>query len=331
VNTSIPDGEFRAEKNRLLSSLAAVRSNPGETGTRILLQELFGKRHVLARAVGGTARDIERLTVEDAQKFFETYYRPENTTIIVVGDVDFPSLKTLIHDRFGRWRSGREKPNEPSTPFPRIDGPRVIVIPDTSARFVQVRFGMRIPTRSHPDFPVVLVLNQVLGGGNDSRLYRTLWGKHTVMPSFYSSIGVFRSGGWLIASGSTPVSRLDSVLQWMGETIESLRREVVGKDELSAAQRALTTDYPLGFTTNKRMHEQLLEIVHFGLDPGELAAFPAMVETVTPEAILRVARSVCDPEGIVIVVVGNVDHLLSALEARYGPKLQVFTPPVTEE
>ncbi len=325
MNSRFTEFEFQAERKRMLSGLSATRRNPAEEATRILLARLFGEGHALARPQAGTAADFERISLNDAQRFFDTRYRPEKATLVIAGNIEYRPLRVLLEDRFGAW-SRSEKPASGKQASRRTGAGRVVLVDDSTSRFAQIRVGFRIPNRAHGDFPTLLVMNQIFGGDAQSRLHRSLWGEHYVMPSFFSSLGVFKEGGWLIAGGSAPASRVDSTLIWIEESITSMADRAVTPEELRYARRILAEDYPLLYATNRRMLEQLIDMVLFDLKQEDLEAFPSVIDKVGAEDVKRTAARLISSDKATIVVWGNAKMFSNALRKKYGDRLEIISP-----
>ena len=120
----------------------------------------------------GTIEDLEKVTPADCQRFYDTYYQPNNATLIVVGDVEETAVRQLIEQHFGSI------PRGPAPPRAAVEEP-----PQTSTREETLRIevqipvvvgGYHIPRAADPDVPALEVLAAALSTGESSRLHQRL-------------------------------------------------------------------------------------------------------------------------------------------------------------
>ena len=328
INPIFPELEFKNESERLRRAQASQSPNPGELATLTLFRGLFGEAHPLARPLIGGMTALGQLTKSDVAQFHRNTYRPERTTIVIVGNIDSQTAFTLARDRFGSWRSD---PETTPTPVPEIqttsENPEIRVHDEVDATYAQIRYGFRLPGRKHPLFVPFLLMNQILGGSSESRLFRKLWVEHPVMPSFYSTLGLYVNDGYCILSGSAPAVRIDSVMFWIDESIRDMILRPPTENELERAKRELLRDREYLFSTNKKMQEQLIDAVIFGVTPAEIGDFGDAVQSVSAAKIQEAARAVFEDKRRVVSIVGNAQAFLPALQLRYRGQVTVEAIP----
>jgi predicted Zn-dependent peptidase len=127
--------------------------------------------HPYSHDIGGTMSDLQSFTITDAEKFFQTYYAPENLTTVVAGDVQAKTLLPLIERYFGRIpaRPGRQ-PLRTVEP-PQIAEKTVVLEEESQPYYIE---GYHKPANTDPDQPAYDALTDILSGGRTSRLYRAL-------------------------------------------------------------------------------------------------------------------------------------------------------------
>ncbi len=119
----------------------------------------------------GWASDIENLRVEDAQKFFDTYYVPANMTIAIVGDVVPARIEAMANEYFGRLRK-RPLPPPVTTVEPPQEGPKRIEV-ESPAQPIEL-IAYHRPDQYDKDDPVFDVISSLLSGGRTSIMYRDM-------------------------------------------------------------------------------------------------------------------------------------------------------------
>jgi predicted Zn-dependent peptidase len=128
----------------------------------------------------GSFEDLQNSTLADVQKFFKTYYAPDNAALIIVGDIQTPETKKLIETYFG------DIPSQPLPKRPDLTEPafkaRKQVYHDPLARVPAVLIGYPAPKRRSPDFYALSMIDAILTGGDSSRIRLDLIkGKESVL------------------------------------------------------------------------------------------------------------------------------------------------------
>ena len=124
-------------------------------------------------SVIGSMDDLNAATVDDVAAFFKTYYAPNNAVLALVGDLDTKATLAKIEKYFGGIpRQPAPKPVDLAEA--ELKAERRESMTDPLARVPQINMGYRIPPATHPDWPALSVLGQILGGGESSRLYQAV-------------------------------------------------------------------------------------------------------------------------------------------------------------
>lgn len=125
----------------------------------------------------GELKDLEAATLDDAKKFFETYYAPSNAVLVVTGDFEEPQAKAWVEKYF------QPLPSQPVTAKPDISEPRqeqekIITKVDKLATKPALAFGYQMPKRGTPEYYAMGLINQILIEGEDSIFHQELVKKH---------------------------------------------------------------------------------------------------------------------------------------------------------
>src|SRR4051794_19501448 len=121
----------------------------------------------------GTIEDLEKVTPADAQRFYDTYYQPNNATLIVIGDADEAAVRKLIDQHFGPIPRGPEPVRAAAAEEPPQTAARAEVL-HIEVQIPVVVGGYHIPRASDPDLPALEVLAAVLSSGESSRMHQRL-------------------------------------------------------------------------------------------------------------------------------------------------------------
>lgn len=305
MNPAFKEEEIQRKKRITRNWLIQQNEEPGIVASIAFSKAVFGG-HPYARQVQGTIESLDLISRQDIIDFHDTFFAPNNTIMSVAGDISRDELKALLNRHLGNWK----QKTIPSAPLPNISarkGSTVIKANKdlTQANIILGHLGI---SRDNPDYYAVSVMNYILGGGGfASRLMdniRDNKGLAYDVHSFFSAnkfSGSFQAG--LQTKNESANSAIDEVLREM----ERMRSELVSDRELQDAKSYLTGSFPLRIDSNSKTAGFALavEVNNLGLDYVD--KYPSIINAVTKEDILRVAKKYLDTKNYVLVVVGNME------------------------
>jgi len=196
----------------------------------------------------GTIEDLEKVTPADAQRFYDTYYQPNNATLIVVGDVDEVAVRSLIEQQFGAIPRG---PVPPRTAV--VEPPQTSTRSETLHIEVQVPVvvgGYHIPRAADPDIPALEVLAAVLSGGESSRMHQRLVRReHLAIAAGGVAETLQQPGLFLVYAAYLPDRDAARVQAVLAEEIAAVRDKPITAAELDKAKNQLAAGFVFGLQT----------------------------------------------------------------------------------
>lgn len=245
--------------------------------------------HPYRNPVIGWQDDVSRLRTADIDRFFRTYYAPNNTWLAVVGDVDPHQTIALVEKYFG---------SIPSQPLPQERIPAEL--PQRGIRRVVVKMpanpqmlmGFHKPNAPHDDDVVFSVIQGILTRGRTSRLYRELVEKRKIALSVsaYSAPGDRYPNLFIIDAVPRHPHTVQELEQAIWSELNRLRTQPVTEAELRRMRTWAEADILRELRSNEGMATQLLWADAVLGDWRELFRFVERVRRVTAQDILRVAR-----------------------------------------
>jgi predicted Zn-dependent peptidase len=186
---------------------------------------MYPPEHPYHHTVIGSMEDLDAATLEDVERFFMTYYVPNNAVLTVAGDFERVSALDLIRRYFGEIGSGGELPPLPGKPYlpPKLGGTvRDHVVSDVPLPRLIMAF--RTPPFSAEEFAVAEVSRALLGMGRASRLYQSLVRERRVAKSVVTYIYPLLTGASMLLTWATgyPDTGLETLEKAMAEEIEGL-------------------------------------------------------------------------------------------------------------
>ena len=206
----------------------------------------------------GSMEDLNRATAADVQEFFNTYYVPNNATVVIVGDFDSKSATASAKKYFDPIPRSKQ-------PIPRVTAtePQQSQLRDVNAEIPNAPLpavvkAYHLPAMGHPDSYPLDLASQILSAGQSSRLYRKLvyedqsalaaQGQSQLLegPSFFFALGVVNQG-----------KEIKTVAEGLEAVLEQMRKEPVSADELNKAKEQVISHYIIG---RQRMQQKADEL-----------------------------------------------------------------------
>jgi len=164
INARFEEEHFNRVKTQTLSGLMAGKNEPSSVAARVNNVLLYGSNHPYGLNI--TEKSLENITLENCERFYNTYYKPEITYMAVVGDVKFDEIKKIVENYFGKWERGLVPKHSYPTPMPP-KGVRVAVVDRPNAVQSVIRVGFPVDLKpGAEDIISARVMNSILGGGH---------------------------------------------------------------------------------------------------------------------------------------------------------------------
>jgi predicted Zn-dependent peptidase len=286
-----------------LTSLQQLRDRAPAIADRAFASAVFGDQHPYGRPLAGTEGSLASISRDEVQRFYTTYYRPNNATLLVVGDVRPDDVERRARELLGAWARGTV-PTPPTSASSATKGTRVVIVDKPGAAQTSFRLGGIGAPRTTSDYFPLQVMNTILGGSYTSRLNANLRETHGYTYGAGSGFGLRRSAGPFIASAEVVTAKTDSAL---AEFLKELRaiRDTVPSDELAKAKRYLQLGLPSSFETTQGIASEFLPLIAYGVPLDFFASAVQRYGAVTQADVQRVARQYVDPDKLTVVLVGD--------------------------
>jgi zinc protease len=319
--TFAPDELDRA-RQQSLNDLQVAMKDPATLAAYASARAVYGSAPY-GRPETGTPASLSRMKAAEIARFHQTWWRPDDATLVLAGDIAPEQGFALAERLFGDWK-------RPSGPLPVAEPPagvapqaRVIVIDLPKSGQAAVAVTRRALARSDAQYYPAVVANSVLGGGYSGRLNQEVRVKRGLSYGAYSGVSFRKGPGLLSAATQTKNESAVEVVRLMIEQMKSLGAAPVTPGELKARQAAIVGGFGRRSESTDDMAGLLGGLALYHVDLGEVGRYADKVKAVTPGEIGEVARSTFDPSQASVVVVGDAAVFLKDLKARY-PNLEVI-------
>ncbi len=244
LSPALPEDDFKIIQEQLAASVAGEIKSPGHFASHALTVALFPTNDPARRET--TPDSVKSLTIQDVQHYYQSAFRPDLTTIVVIGHVAPENAVAVISKYFGDWKAEGPKPNTLFPPAP-TNSVSVMHVPDASRVQDKITLAETLQlTRTNEDYYALQLGNHVLGGGFYATwLYRDLREKSGLVYFVDSSFTVGLTRGiYQVEYACDPpnVSRARAVIL---RDLADMRAKKVTEQELHQAKLMLLRDIPL--------------------------------------------------------------------------------------
>ena len=261
-----------------------------------------------AHTVIGSMADLDAAKLPDVQAFFDTYYAPNNATLVVVGDFNPAELRGLVNQYFAGI------PSHAAPEAPRCDATggagraaQRREVRDPKANLDAVLRIYRVPEHRNPDTGALELLDLILGQGESSRLNVSVVRRDKAAVATGSLLNPFGSrngpGVWVtygIVNQGVSADRMDSLI---AAQLDTIRTNGVTAPELEKAKNLLRSGFIANRETTMGKAEELHHYLTFHDSIDEINTDLERVLAVTSEDLKRVATRYLDPNNLTVVIV----------------------------
>ena len=307
LSPALPEKDFKIIQPQLAASVAGQLQSPDYLAGRALRAALFPKTDPAQRET--TPATIKALTIQDVQNYYHYVFRPDMTTIVVIGNVTPANAVAVISKYFGAWKAEGPKPNTLFPPAP-TNAPSLTHVPDSSRVQDKVTLAETLTlTRTNADYYALQLGNHVLGGGfYATRLYRDLREKTGLVYFVDSSFNVGLTRGiYQVEYACDPpnVAKARAVIRGDLKDIQSKK---VTSRELHQATLMLLRDIPLAESSVNYIAQGWLARSVLGLPLDEPTRAAHIYVKLTAGDVKAAYAKWLRPDDLVEVVQGPEPH-----------------------
>ncbi|HEY0592675.1 MAG TPA: pitrilysin family protein, partial [Thermoanaerobaculia bacterium] len=308
LNPAFPKADFERLQKQQLAQIQREKANPIQLALRVFPSLLYGAEHAYGVPFtgSGTEAAVAKLTREDLAKFHQTWFRPNNATLIVVGDTTLAEVRSKLETKLAGWKSG-EVPKKNIGKVALAPKQRVFLIDKPGAVQSTILAGTVAPPKANPIEPAIEAMNTVLGGAFISRLNMNLReDKHWSYGSG-SFLQDARGQRPFIAYAPVQSDKTKESLQEMRKEFRDITKDkVVTADETAMAKANLTLTLPGSWETTNQVGGALAEMVRFDLPQDYWTQYPGKINALVVNDLNAAATEVVKPENVTWLIVGDL-------------------------
>lgn len=300
---TFPEEEIRREIEKTMAAIQSAEDKPGDVAEKEFQKALF-PQNPYGHPVEGTKESLPRLKRENLLQFFQSYYHPNNAILTIVGDISLEEVKAKVLPRLEKWAVTDIPKESFNTAF--SSEPRRIKI-DRAITQANIILGHAGVSRGNPDYYAINVMNYILGGGGfASRLTEEVRNKRGLaydVQSFFDP-GKFPGSFQIILQTKNASAREAIALSL--QQMERIQGEPVSEKELEGAKKYLIGSFPMRLDNQGKLANFLTQVEYYGLGLDYPEKYPSLIQAITREEVLRVAKTYLHPDHYILVIVGNL-------------------------
>ena len=284
---------LRIEEDDLESELTVVRNEyqRGENNpVRTLIKEMYATAfmaHPYGQPVIGWSSDIKNTNVEKLQKFYDTYYWPENATLTIIGGFDKQATLTSIQQSYGNIPCAVKPIPVIETVEPEQLGPRRLCI-ERAGEVGVVAIGYKVPSGTDKDWAALKLIEQILGAEKSGRLYKSLDDKGLASDSFVFAPQLRDPSLFFVGAYLTKETSHQAAEENIIGALNALIKNGVTEQELARAKAVIKAQ-----TVYKRdgpfaVASEINEYIAMG-DWASYITLPELIQNVSAETVQQVA------------------------------------------
>lgn len=326
---SYSEDVFKTESRAVLGEYNKNSANPISKLFEVMREAAYDK-HTYKHTTMGFLKDIEDMPNQYAYSkvFFDRWYRPERTTIIVAGDVEPQKAIAMVEKYWSKWQRGSYQAEVPAEPARTGKGALYRHVPWATPTLPMVMVAFHAPAFSEKNREqAALSLALSLSFGRTSPLFKRLVQDEQKVDQLFDNTPnrvdpTLAFIGARVKKADDAVYVRDQILQ----TVAKLRTEAVSDKALAEAKSALKYGAVRSFDNTEQIAGTLASYVHFNRSYGTINNYYRVIDSLTPADLLAAARKFLTDDGMVVSTLSHaalpagIDALpkLASLEPKAG-------------
>ena len=316
LNPSFPQNEFNRLQKEQISTIQRERTEPFSMALRVFPKFLYGQGHAYSQPLTGSGyeNEVAKFTRDEVVKFYSTWIKPNNATLVVVGDIEMKDLVAKIEKRFEQWKQGKQPKKNLAAVAPKKSNKLYLMDRPESEQSVIITGYLVEPYGKVPEISREALIN-VFGGDFMSRLNMNLReDKH-----WSYGAGAFVWG----AKGQRPLLTYAGVqTDKSKESLQEVKKEFnaivndkpVTTEEFDRNKSNMIMQLPGQWETNRSVRQSLETMNKYALADDYYKTYDAKVRTLTLDDMRKTSKQLIDPSRLEWFVVGDKEKIMKGLK-----------------
>lgn len=303
LNAALPESAFRIVQKRLAAAVAGELESPDFLTRQALHSGLYPKNDPSLRHA--TPASVSSLALQDVKDYYQRVFRPDLTTLVVIGNVSPEEAKSVIERYFGGWKNVGAQPETDLPPVP-LNKPATTAVPNTSRVQDKVALAETLDlNRFNPDYYALELGNHILGGGfYATRFYRDLRENTGLVYSVSSSFNMGKTRAVYEVQYACDPPNVSKARAIVERDLRDMQNKPPTDDELEMAKALLLREIPLAESSVDAIAGGMIARATLGLPLDEPVRAARRYMELTPEEVRAAFAKWLHPDDLVQVTQG---------------------------
>ena len=314
INPLLTEEEFEKEKEKLIEGLKSQKKDIDAISGRVGDALSYGKNHAYGEFI--TEQTIDNISFQDVLDYHAKYFIPNNVYIVVIGDVNYKNVKSLISEKFGAWKKGKniDDPEPVLTENVALTEINFVDLSTATQSAIQVTNNVDLKMTDE-DYFAALMANDILGGGGEGYLFKNLREDKGYTYGAYSSLGSNRYGVSKFRAGAKVRNMVtDSAVSEIVKEISRIRLEKVDSELLKNAKAKYVGSFIRNAENPQTIAGYALNIKLNNLPDDYYESYLENINSVSEADVKKAANKHFKIANTRIVVVGKGSDVVANLE-----------------
>ncbi len=308
LNPAYPAADVERQKQQQIAAIQRERMSPMGAALRVMPVKIYGAGHAYGQPLSGsgTEESVGKMDRGMLAKFHATWFKPNNATILIVGDTTLAEITLKLEKLFAGWKGG-EVPKKNLAAVKQKEKPVVYLIDRPGAQQTNVLAGNIAPPKSHPADLSLYTFDQILGGTFTSRMNMNLredkhwsYGSQTYYPSTRGQRPFM-----VIAPVQTDKTK-EAIVEIQKELRGIAKEKPATADELLKIQQSEVRSQAGSRETSNALLGAMEELVRFQLPQDYFDTYAPRIEALTLKDMSAASETLLRPEQMTWVIVGDL-------------------------
>ncbi len=317
LNPSFPEQEFKRLQQQTLARIQREKVMPVAMALRVFPGLLYGRDHAYGCPLtgSGTEKTVSAMTREQLANFHKTWFKPNNATLVITGDVTLAEIKPRLEKLFKTWTKG-EVPKKNLAEVADKPKPEVYVVDRPGSQQSIIFAGFLTLPRANPYEEPTQLMNNILGGDFTSRVNMNLReGKHWSYGATSLIVDAKGQRMYIVFSSVQGDKTADSMREIRNELQAIAGDKPPTPEEFAKTQANVVLGLPGSWETIGQVAGSVEQIVQFGLPDNYYQEYPAKIQGMKVDAVQDAAKRVIKPNSLVWVIVGDKAKIEGSIKA----------------
>jgi predicted Zn-dependent peptidase len=316
ISDIVLNHEFKQEeldklKKQYISGITANRDDPNEIANNVENALVYGKDHPYGEIM--TEESVGTVTLEMCQKYIDTYFKPNIGYLALVGDITRKEAEELINKYFGRWQKGNVPEHNYKNPVSPDNIKAVLVNRPAAVQSVIAAAYPIYLKLGDPDYLPANLMNTILGGNSNSRLFASLREKKAYTYGAYSSLNTDKLAGSFDASLQARNEVTDSAVAELLNQMKEYRDKGATAEELKGVKNFVTGSFARSLENPQTIASFAINTAIYKLPEDYYTTYLKRVADTKLEDVNSAIKKYITPEKAYIIVVGKADDVKAGL------------------